>query len=127
MSEGVSRAQRENNSPGGVCGRGEGPTEMTLGASTNVPTRLVSAHGRNQLRLRRESPKDTGGDNHRVSTPAYSACAQLVGSSQFRHEEDESEDLCPTEGNLVPKNVCAGGISESFSESRWRQDRPVTR
>lgn len=83
--------------------------------------------GGNQLRLRRESPKDTGGDNHRVSTPAYSACAQLVGSSQFRHEEDESEDLCPTEGNLVPKNVCAGGISESFSESRWRQDGPVTR
>ena len=70
--------------------------------------------GGNQLRLRRESPKDTGGDNHRVSTPAYSACAQLVGSSQFRHEEASQKICVPRKRTQSPK-MCVLVASQKVS------------
>ena len=127
MSEGVSRAQRENNSPAGVCGRGEGPTEMTLGASANVPTRLVSAHGRKPA----EAEEGVTQGHRRGQSQSQHSSLQCLcpvgGELPVQASGGQVRRSVPTEGILVPNQCLRWWHLESVSESRWRQDGPVTR
>ena len=87
---------------------------MTLGASTNVPVRLVRSHGRNQLRLRREPPRDTGGDIRR-SAFQLTVLVPSVGRAPSSGLRWRSQKICAHGGELSPQPMSALVASQKVS------------